>query len=250
MAGDGSDPAAERRRIAQLADARVGGEKHVLDEVVDVAAGHAAEQDRVNHPDVVGIKPGERVLIAGGHGPNGRAKALPARRRRDIQHGEDAVELEHMLHSSPSDRQTDRANDMLTAPTTFPPLTPSYTFSQYVAMQYIRSRMLDRELKKGSAELLILSLVEDQPRHGYDLSKLIEARSGGVLKFRVASLYPLLYRLEKRGWIQGRWIERAGQRRRRYYRLTPSGANVLASQRSTWREFVEAINRIAGVEHG
>ncbi len=116
-------------------------------------------------------------------------------------------------------------------------------------MQYIKSRALDRELKKGSAELLILSLVEDQPRHGYDLSKLIETRSGGVLKFRVASLYPLLYRLEKRGWIIGRWIEKAGQRRRRYYRLTAAGASVLASQRSTWREFADAINRIAGVEH-
>ena len=117
-------------------------------------------------------------------------------------------------------------------------------------MQHIKSRMLDRELKKGSAELLILSLLEAQPRHGYDLSKLIEARSDGVLKFRVASLYPLLYRLEKRGWIHGRWVEKAGQRRRRYYKLTPAGAGILASQRSTWREFVEAINRIAGVEHG
>jgi PadR family transcriptional regulator PadR len=116
-------------------------------------------------------------------------------------------------------------------------------------MQYIKSRMLDRELKKGSAELLILSLVEDQPRHGYDLSKLIELRSGGVLKFRVASLYPLLYRLEKRGWIQGRWVEKAGQRRRRYYKLTPAGASVLESQRGTWREFVAAINRIARVEN-
>ena len=116
-------------------------------------------------------------------------------------------------------------------------------------MQYIKSPILDRELKKGSAELLILSLVEDQPRHGYDLSKLIESRSGGVLTFRVASLYPLLYRLEKRGWIQGRWIEKAGQRRRRYYRLTAAGAQVLASQRNTWKEFVVAINRIAGVEH-
>jgi len=115
-------------------------------------------------------------------------------------------------------------------------------------MQYIKSPILDRELKKGSAELLILSLVEDQPRHGYDLSKLIEARSGGVLKFRVASLYPLLYRLEKRGWIQGRWIEKAGQRRRRYYRLTPAGEQMLKSQRNTWREFADAINRITGVE--
>src|SRR3954469_23011872 len=116
-------------------------------------------------------------------------------------------------------------------------------------MQYIKSPMLDRELKKGSAELLILSLLEDQPRHGYDLSKLIETRSGGMLKFRVASLYPLLYRLEKRGWIHGRWIEKAGQRRRRYYRLTPEGKKILAAQRHSWREFVAAINRITGIEH-
>jgi len=109
--------------------------------------------------------------------------------------------------------------------------------------------MLDRELKKGSAELLILSLVEDQPRHGYDIGNLIEHRSKGALRFNVASLYPLLYRLEKRGWIQGRWVEKAGQRRRRYYRLTAAGRKVLAAQRNSWREFVEAINRITGLEH-
>ena len=109
--------------------------------------------------------------------------------------------------------------------------------------------MLDRELKKGSAELLILSLVEDQPRHGYDIGSLIEQRSRGMLRFNVASLYPLLYRLERRGWIQGRWVEKAGQRRRRYYRLTPAGKKVLAAQRVSWREFVEAINSIIGIEH-
>ncbi|HEY0380198.1 MAG TPA: PadR family transcriptional regulator [Pyrinomonadaceae bacterium] len=118
-----------------------------------------------------------------------------------------------------------------------------------MAMSYIGSHILDRELKKGSAELLILSLVEEQPRHGYDIGSLIEQRSGGVLRFNVASLYPLLYRLEKRGWIEGRWVEKAGQRRRRYYRLTPAGRKVLAAQRSSWREFVEAINRITGLEH-
>ena len=116
-------------------------------------------------------------------------------------------------------------------------------------MQYNKAAGLDRELKKGSAELLILSLLEDRSRHGYDLSKLIEARSEGVLKFRVASLYPLLYRLEKRGWIQGRWIEKSGQRRRRYYKLTPAGAQILKSQRSTWRAFADAISRIAGIDH-
>lgn len=109
--------------------------------------------------------------------------------------------------------------------------------------------MLDRELKKGSAELLILSLVEHEPRHGYELSKLIESRSNGTIRFHVASLYPLLYRLEKRGWIEGRWVEKAGQRRRRYYRLTAEGRRMLAAQRRNWREFAEAIARITGVEY-
>src|SRR5437660_8900787 len=116
-------------------------------------------------------------------------------------------------------------------------------------MTNINHRILDRELKKGSAELMILSLVEARPRHGYEISKLIEARSDGALSFHVASLYPLLYRLEKRGWIEGRWVEKAGQRRRRYYKLTQAGASVLADQRNGWREFVRAINRIAGFEH-
>ena len=116
-------------------------------------------------------------------------------------------------------------------------------------MTYIVSRMLERELKKGSAELLILSLVETQPRHGYDIGNLIEQRSNGAVRFNVASLYPLLYRLEKRGWIQGRWVEKTGQRRRRYYRLTAEGKKVLAAQRNSWQEFVEAINRITGLEH-
>jgi len=108
---------------------------------------------------------------------------------------------------------------------------------------------LDRELKKGSAELLMLSLVEARPRHGYEISKLIEARSGGTLRFNVASLYPLLYRLEKRGWIAGRWVEKTGQRRRRYYKLTSAGRKVLRAQRTTWQTFVAAMNRITGVEN-
>jgi transcriptional regulator len=106
----------------------------------------------------------------------------------------------------------------------------------------------DRERKKGSTELLVLSLLEDRPRHGYEIGRLIDERSSGVVQLHVASLYPLLYRLEKRGWIHGRWVERSGERRRRFYRLTPAGRRVLAAQRSTWREFVAAINRVIGVE--
>ena len=119
----------------------------------------------------------------------------------------------------------------------------------YVAMTSIDTRMLDRELKKGSAELIILSIVEPRARHGYEISKLIETRSAGQLKFHVASLYPLLYRLEERGWLQGRWVEKAGQRRRRFYSLTAEGRRVLSRQRDTWKSFVHAMRLITGVDH-
>jgi PadR family transcriptional regulator PadR len=109
--------------------------------------------------------------------------------------------------------------------------------------------MLTPELKKGSAEFLILSLLEHEKRHGYELSKLIASLSKGVLTFHVASLYPLLYRMEDRGWIVGRWVERAGQRRRRYYAITADGRRTLAAQRTSWEEFVAAITSIAGVHH-
>jgi|SRR5688572_2030861 len=108
---------------------------------------------------------------------------------------------------------------------------------------------MQREMKKGSAELLVLALLEHQPKHGYELSKLIESRSRGVLSFHVASLYPLLYRLENRGLIEGRWVEKAGQRRRRYYRITAEGKRVLVSHRRSWKEFMAAINRITRVQH-
>jgi transcriptional regulator len=103
----------------------------------------------------------------------------------------------------------------------------------------------DASLKKGSAELLVLALVEERARHGYEIAKLIEHRSGGALKFHVASLYPALYRLERRGLIQGRWLERAGERRRRFYRLTNEGRTVLAAQRSAWESFVASVRRVA-----
>ena len=116
-------------------------------------------------------------------------------------------------------------------------------------MTGINTRALDRELKKGSAELLILSLLDARPRHGYDLSKLIETRSGGQLKFHIDSLYPLLYRLEERGWINGTWVEKPDERRRRIYKVTPEGRRVLVQQRKTWEAFVEAVRRVTGGEH-
>lgn len=113
----------------------------------------------------------------------------------------------------------------------------------------MNGRMFARELKKGSAELIILSLLEARPRHGYDIGKLVATKSRGGLTFHIASLYALVYRLEERGWIEGKWVEKAGQRRRRYYRLTAEGARVLAAQRRTWKSFVAAVARLTGVEH-
>jgi PadR family transcriptional regulator, regulatory protein PadR len=113
-------------------------------------------------------------------------------------------------------------------------------------------RELDPDLPLAGLKTLnkvILSLIEQTPRHGYDIAQLIEARSGGVIQFKVASLYPLLYRLEARGWIHGRWVEKSGQRRRRYYRLTADGKKVLAAQRSTWEAFAAAIARVTGARH-
>ena len=116
-------------------------------------------------------------------------------------------------------------------------------------MSGIDVRALDRELKRGAAELMILALLDAQPRHGYDLSKLIEARSGGRLKFHIDSLYPLLYRLEEREWIKGTWVEKPNERRRRVYKLTPVGRRVLADQRRTWDAFVGAVRLVVGGEH-
>ena len=116
-------------------------------------------------------------------------------------------------------------------------------------MTAITNRILDRELKKGSAELVMLALLEARARHGYEISQLIEQRSDGAVRFKVASLYPLLYRLERRGWITGRWLEQPGARRRRMYRITAAGRRVLAAHRTSWDAFVRAVNLVTGTDH-
>ena len=109
--------------------------------------------------------------------------------------------------------------------------------------------MFSSELKKGSIEMLILSLLEARPRHGYELGKLIETRSDGKLAFALPTLYPTLLRLENRGWIKGRWVEKPRERRRCFYRLTPDGRRVLTEQRKTWQEFIDAVQAVMGLSH-
>ncbi|UCC74644.1 MAG: PadR family transcriptional regulator [Gemmatimonadota bacterium] len=109
--------------------------------------------------------------------------------------------------------------------------------------------MFSAALKKGSVELLLLSLLQDEPRHGYEIGKMIEERSGGRLRFRISSIYPILCRMEGRGWIEGRWVEKPGERRRRFYRLTAKGEEALAAQRRTWHEFTRAVNLVVEPSH-
>lgn len=97
--------------------------------------------------------------------------------------------------------------------------------------------------------MILLALLEGRQRHGYELAKMIEAQSENRLQFHVASLYPMLYRLERKKLVEGRWVEKAGERRRRYYRLTAAGKKALAEQRRSWREFVAALNRLTGFGH-
>ena len=106
-----------------------------------------------------------------------------------------------------------------------------------------------RSLQTGSAEFLVLSILDGRDRHGYELARIIETRSGGRLSFKAATLYPLLYKLEKHGWVSGRWVEKAGERRRRFYRLTARGRKVLGARRRVWREFVEALDQVANIRH-
>jgi PadR family transcriptional regulator, regulatory protein PadR len=116
-------------------------------------------------------------------------------------------------------------------------------------MADINTRALDRELKKGSAKLLILSLPDARPRHGQELSKLIHTRSGSQLTFHIDSIYPLLYRPEERGWIKGGWVDKPGECRRRFYKAAAEGRRVLAQQRKTWAAFVDAVRRVTGDEY-
>lgn len=109
--------------------------------------------------------------------------------------------------------------------------------------------VLTTALKKGTTPLLILSLLEAESRHGYELSRLIESQSGGVVRVHAASLYPLLYGMEQKKWIMGRWVEKPGQRRRRYYSLSAAGRRQLAAQRQSWSEFARAVSQVAGVQH-
>lgn len=111
------------------------------------------------------------------------------------------------------------------------------------------TKRIRSKIARGSGELAILSLLAEQQLYGFEIAKQIGERTGGALKFTLASLYPLLYDMEKRGWVEGRWQANHAGRDRRYYRLTPSGRKQLAPLRAEWRTFFQALDSLAGVSH-
>lgn len=108
--------------------------------------------------------------------------------------------------------------------------------------------MIDANVKRGSAELAVMSLLERGALHGYEIAKRVEQETGGVLKFDVASLYPLLYRMEKDGWVVAEWQESESGRKRRCYKLTREGKKQLTPLRAQWRSFFEALNQLGGLD--
>ena len=100
------------------------------------------------------------------------------------------------------------------------------------------------ELMKGSADSLLLYVMEQQPMYGYQIIKELERKSQGYFKFREGTLYPALHRLERAGLIQGKWEMLPSGRQRRYYYITDKGRQVLAEKMSEWEDFLTAMNLI------
>jgi PadR family transcriptional regulator, regulatory protein PadR len=109
--------------------------------------------------------------------------------------------------------------------------------------------MIRTELKRGTAELSVLSVLEDGPLHGYEIGRRIEEESGGALRYTLAALYPLLYRMERRGWLRGEWETGSSGRRRRCYRLLPRGRKMLKPMRAEWADLFRVLRRVAKVNH-
>ena len=103
---------------------------------------------------------------------------------------------------------------------------------------------MNPSIRRGSAELAVLTVLKERPLHGYEIARQIEQQTGGVLHFTLASLYPLLYRMEKRGWTKGAWETTPRGLKRRSYTLTASGLKQLARAREEWGLFFRALDRL------
>ena len=123
----------------------------------------------------------------------------------------------------------------------------------YIVILYIGSDMrvasVNAQIKRGSAELAVLTLLAERPLHGYEIAKQIEAQTKGVLRFDLASLYPMLHRLERKNWVKAEWQTLPSGRRRRLYRLTSGGRKQIAPLRAQWRVFFQALQSVTGFQN-
>lgn len=99
-------------------------------------------------------------------------------------------------------------------------------------------------LLHGTLDGLILKALAGEPRHGYGVARWLEERTDKVLSVEEGSLYPALYRLEKRGWIEAEWGVSELGRRAKFYGLTPPGRNQLAAEVRQWERFSNAVSRV------
>ncbi|HTM37426.1 MAG TPA: helix-turn-helix transcriptional regulator [Terriglobales bacterium] len=105
------------------------------------------------------------------------------------------------------------------------------------------------KITRGSAELAVLALLEEQSLYGFEIAKRIEERTEGSLRFTMASLYPMLYELENRGLVKAQWVTNPAGRDRRYYSLTPKGRRDLEPLRLEWKAFFLALDQLTGFSH-
>ncbi len=104
----------------------------------------------------------------------------------------------------------------------------------------------DKELLKGTTETVVLSVLAEEPSHGYQLVRQLKGRSQGIFELGEGTLYPLLYKLEAKGWIKGDWSPGDGRRPRRVYRITTGGRRELARRSQQWQTLAQGMALILG----
>jgi PadR family transcriptional regulator PadR len=109
-------------------------------------------------------------------------------------------------------------------------------------------RVIERELKRGTLEMILLKLVSERPMYGYELISALERRGGEQFQLKEGTLYPVLYRLENAGFIEAKWetLERGVPRK--YYHLTATGGQQLQTLMADWQQFCAAVGRLLQAE--
>ena len=103
---------------------------------------------------------------------------------------------------------------------------------------------MDSQLLAGTLEMLVMRVLSREPSYGYSITQDVLESSGGYLELKEGSLYPALHRMEREGLLESYWVDAGPKRRRKYYRLTARGYEVLEHKRSEWRRFSAAVDGV------